>query len=288
MSQHDRRRPGFTLIELLVAKPAVAMRPSRPRAKARATSITFTLIELLVVVAIIAILAALLLPVLARAKESARRVVCMSNLRQWGMALAMYADNNNGLLPETTQYWGDGRYPNLIMADDPDSTPYFSIGKIGSLVPGTDTVNRRLSGIWRCPSGENANIEVSINWWWQNYAWTQFDYSYFGQVGKWTDKTTFPQELSAARLEPDRLLMSDVIYRWHVNGAWWYNHGEDGPRFHGGPFDYGPPRLTGICRMYGDARVEWKPRSQFNPGALNVLAVSERWVWGMGQDGASW
>ncbi len=58
----------------------------------------FTLIELLVVVSIIAILAALLLPVLGRAKEAAIRVVCASNMRQMSMASLMYADDNDARL----------------------------------------------------------------------------------------------------------------------------------------------------------------------------------------------
>jgi prepilin-type N-terminal cleavage/methylation domain-containing protein len=56
----------------------------------------FTLVELLVVVAIIAILAALLLPSLARSKESARRIKCVGNLRQLGIAAQMYWDDSSG------------------------------------------------------------------------------------------------------------------------------------------------------------------------------------------------
>ena len=66
----------------------------------------FTLIELLVVIAIIAILASILFPVFASAKERARTVKCLSNLRQLAFAMRMYADDNDGRFPSAGIYMG--------------------------------------------------------------------------------------------------------------------------------------------------------------------------------------
>jgi len=111
----------------------------------------FTLIELLTVIAIIGILAAILIPVVGKARESTRAAVCVSNLRQVSLALLVYADENDGRLP-TSGGLDEGEQANTdwILWRRPDSELRHS-----AIVPymgGTFDPD-----VYRCPSDENIN-----------------------------------------------------------------------------------------------------------------------------------
>ncbi len=82
-------------------RQAIRLLTRSGRSGATCAQTAFTLIDLLVSISVVAVLIGLLMPSLSSVREAARRVVCASNVRQIGLGLAMYADDNKGLLPYT-------------------------------------------------------------------------------------------------------------------------------------------------------------------------------------------
>jgi len=130
----------------------------------------FTLIELLVVIAIIAILAAILFPVFAKAREKARTASCQSNLKQMGLGLLMYAQDYDQALPASYQWldgvnawplirWGAVTYPYIknaqVFVCPSDDTPYPDNG-VSSIGPISYGVNPNLM------PGVRGTFDVSI------------------------------------------------------------------------------------------------------------------------------
>ena len=111
----------------------------------------FTLIELLVVIAIIAILAAMLLPALAKAKDKAKAIRCTSNIRQVGLAFMMYANDNQDFLPPLNT-------GNYSAGTAVQGKWWFNILDQGGYV----TASGQTNNVWRCPAVQDQDITVTV------------------------------------------------------------------------------------------------------------------------------
>ncbi len=176
----------------------------------------FTLIELLVVIAIIAILAAMLLPALKNAKEVAKKAVCMSNFKQYGIAISQYSDDYNGWMPISGSPDDIGAVPTLWRVE---IAPYLGINDI----TGDDShsvYNIKLGqGIFCCPSWQApAALAASKNC----YGGSGWNYTYFGYSDNPVKAGTRLRCKISSISNPSISIICGEATDWQGFGAWDY------------------------------------------------------------------
>ncbi|MCC6445131.1 MAG: prepilin-type N-terminal cleavage/methylation domain-containing protein [Armatimonadetes bacterium] len=159
----------------------------------------FTLIELLVVIAIIAILAAILFPVFAQAREKARAITCTSNLKQMGLSFAMYRQDYDGNHPPVWQYW-------------PDGAPHYWMQIIYPYA--------KTTAAWICPSGMKPSDTINPDKWTGWHGCTAAGGAGYRMNNYASGAGTSPANESSVAYPSELFVAFDGVRSYDNNGAW--------------------------------------------------------------------